>query len=80
MAYFIPNFRFDNCSHCVSIPPIGLDGSASDVGRAVNTPWLGSEIQESGITLQDYVTHLLDDQQPLQSYYESDQPGEGCDG
>lgn len=77
LAYYMPFFRIDNCSHCVSIPPIGLDGSASDVGRAINTPWLGSEIQESSITLQDYVTHLLDDAQPLQSYYESDQPGEG---
>jgi hypothetical protein len=35
--------------------------------------WAGSEIGE--MSLRDYVEHLLDDEAPLQSYFEED--GEG---
>ncbi len=75
LAYFIPFFRLDNCSHCVSIPPIGLDGS--DLTYALTQPWRGSEIQESSLSLKEYAIHLLDDTQPLRSYFETDQQGEG---
>ncbi|HEY6558709.1 MAG TPA: pectin acetylesterase-family hydrolase [Polyangiaceae bacterium] len=75
LAYFMPFFRIDNCSHCVSIPPIGLDGK--DLTYALTEPWRGSEIQESSLNLKDYTAHLLDDTQPLQSYFEGEQTGEG---
>ncbi|HMJ10945.1 MAG TPA: hypothetical protein VK524_06035, partial [Polyangiaceae bacterium] len=71
----IPYFRIDNCSHCVSIPPIGLDGK--DLTHALTEPWLGSEIQESSLSLKEYTAHLLDDTQPLRSYFEGEQSDEG---
>jgi hypothetical protein len=66
LSYYMPFFRIDNCSHCVSIPPIGLDGN--DPTYALSEPWRGSGVLEDDIDLQDYVAHLLDDTQPLLSY------------
>jgi hypothetical protein len=77
LAYFVPFWRSDNCSHCVSIPPIGNPPDEPlDALKAVGTPWLGSEIQASNLNLQDYVMALLDDSKPLQSYVEEPQSGE----
>jgi hypothetical protein len=67
LAYFIPYFRADNCSHCMTIPPID-----SNVLNILATPYLGSEIQESNINIRDFVSHLVDDSQPLQSYLETE--------
>jgi hypothetical protein len=76
LGYFIPFWRIDNCSHCVTIPPIGLDGS--DISKVFSESWLDSDVKTpSGtVTLQEYVTHLIDDAQPLRSYFEDEQPGE----
>ncbi len=71
LAYFIPYYRNDNCSHCMTIPPVD-----SGVLTILAQPYLGSEIQEADIDIRDYVVHLVDDSQPLQSYLESVQPGE----
>jgi hypothetical protein len=69
LGYYVPYFRHDNCSHCVSIPPIG-----HDTGTVLSMPWLGSEIAESGLNLQTYVEHLLDDQRPLEKVVEAKRP------
>jgi hypothetical protein len=71
LAYYIPYFRHDNCSHCVSIPPVDHD-NATILGE----PWLGSEIEQSGINLKDFTTLVLDNTKPLQSYIEDPQPDE----
>jgi hypothetical protein len=75
LAYYMPFFRIDNCSHCVSIPPIGLDGK--DQSKPLLTPWLGSEIQAESLNMRDYAVLFLDDSKPLQSYLETEQAGEG---
>jgi hypothetical protein len=66
MAYFIPDFRSDNCSHCVSIPPLD-----HDLGTILGMPWLGSEIQSAGLDLRDFTADLLDPTVPLASYLEA---------
>ena len=71
LAYFVPYFRSDNCSHCVSIPPIG-----HDTQTVLTNPWLGSEIQAQDINLRQFTTRLLDDKQPLRSYVEAPVAGE----
>jgi hypothetical protein len=70
LAYYVPYFRRDNCSHCVSIPPI----DHPDV--ALTQSWLGSEIEQDHINLRDFTETLLDDTRPLVSYRESDQADE----
>jgi hypothetical protein len=76
-AYFIPNFRSDNCSHCTSIPPIGNPPAEPlDASKALSSPWLGTEIQAKGVNLRDFVVALLDDTAPLKSYVEDTQPSE----
>jgi len=71
LAYYIPYFRSDNCSHCTSIPPLG-----HDTVTILSTPWLGSEIQADDNNLRDFVVTLIDDAAPLESYLEDEQSGE----
>jgi hypothetical protein len=71
LAYFIPYYRNDNCSHCMTIPPID-----SGVIAELLDPYKGSEIQAASLNIRDYVEHLVDDSQPLQSYLEDAQTGE----
>jgi hypothetical protein len=71
LGYFIPYFRDDNCSHCVTIPPVD-----SNVVVILAEPYRGSEIQEAGLDVRDYFQHLVDDTQPLERYIESVQAGE----
>lgn len=71
LAYFIPNFRHDNCSHCVSIPPVG-----HDLNTIITMPWLGSEIQQDGLDLRQFTIDLLDHTKPLKSYLEDAIPTE----
>jgi hypothetical protein len=66
-GYYVPYFRHDNCSHCVSIPPID-----HDTNTILSMPWLGSEL--GGKTLKDYVVQLLDDAQPLDKLVEMERP------
>lgn len=75
LGYYIPFWRLDNCSHCVSIPPIGLE--ELDPAVAIGMPWLNSDIEEQNINLREYVVNLLDDTQPMSDYFESEQEGEG---
>lgn len=76
MSYYIPFFRSDNCSHCVSIPPIGNEPIEPTTADALTAPWKGTEIQASNVTLLDYIRTLLDNTKPLQSYVEAVQPNE----
>jgi hypothetical protein len=47
-----------------------LDLFQNDFGALA---WIGSEIGD--MNLRDYVEHLLDDEQPLQSYFEQESEG-----
>jgi hypothetical protein len=77
VSYYLPYFRSDNCSHCTSIPPIGNPPEEPlDATKALNTPWLGAEIQAKDVTLRDFVVTLLDDSKPMTSYVEDKQPDE----
>ena len=58
LSYYIPDWRAFNASHCTMI---GLT-------------WDGTEIQEAGVDLGDYIDHVLDDDAPLQDWLESEQP------
>ena len=60
LSYYIPYWREFNDSHCTII---GLS-------------WEGTEIQEEDVALPDYIAHVLDDDTPLRSWLESEQPGE----
>jgi hypothetical protein len=71
LGYYVPYFRNDNCSHCVTIPPL-----AHDTATILATPWLGTDIAEDGLNLRDYIERLLDPDQPLRNYRETPQPSE----
>ena len=77
LGYYIPFYRTTNDSHCVSVPSFedvslgeALDLFQNDFGTLA---WLGSEIGE--MNLRDYVEHLLNDEEPLESHFEGE--GEG---
>jgi hypothetical protein len=75
LAYYVPYFRTDNCSHCVSIPPVGNPPlEPTDVAKALAQPWLGSEIQQDMIDLKQFTIDLVDDAKPLKSYLEDVRP------
>jgi hypothetical protein len=77
LAYYIPFFRNDNCSHCVSIPPIGnAPLEPTDLSKALTQPWAGSEIKMDMIDLKQFTVDLLDDTKPLKSYLEDVLPAE----
>jgi len=77
LGYYIPFYRTTNDSHCVTIP--GLEEFS--LGEALNLfqndfgtlAWAGSEIGD--MSLRDYVENLLNDDEPLESFFEED--GEG---
>jgi hypothetical protein len=71
LSYYLPFFRSDNCSHCVSIPPIGNPPIVpTNMTEALTQPWLGSGITEDMIDLKQFSVDLLDDTMPLKSYVE----------
>jgi hypothetical protein len=71
LAYYLPFFRSDNCSHCVSIPPVGnAPLEPTDDTKVLNQPWLGSGIAADMIDLKQFTVDLLDDTKPLKSYVE----------
>ena len=72
LAYYIPFSRDTNNSHCVTIPGFeevglgeALDLFTNDFGTLA---WAGSEIGD--MNLRDYVDHLLNDDEPLESHFE----------
>jgi Pectinacetylesterase len=77
LAYYVPYFRSDNCSHCVSIPPIGnAPLEPTDNVKVLTQPWLGSEIPQDMVDLKQFSTDLVDDTKPLKSYVQDLQPNE----
>lgn len=64
LSYYIPYWRAFNDSHCTII------GISYD----------GTEIQEAGVDLSNYIDHVLDDEQPMESWLESEQPSEDQGG
>lgn len=84
LAYFLPFYRNTNDSHCATIPAFE-DIDISTIGQAIeilnDNPdalyWTGTDIMtmDGPINLEDYVRDLLDDNVPLQSYFETD-----CEG
>jgi hypothetical protein len=84
LAYYFPFYRETNNSHCATIPgfeDVEIGSVAEALELLTNNPdalyWTGTEIMtmDGQITLEDYVRHLLDDNQPLQSFFEED-----CEG
>jgi hypothetical protein len=77
LGYYLPFHRNTNSSHCVTIP--GFEDVS--IGEALNLfqndfgslAWLGSEIGD--MNLRDYVEHMLNDEEPLESLFEEE--GEG---
>jgi Pectinacetylesterase len=63
LSYYIPYWRAFNDSHCTMI----------GIG------WGGTEIEEAEVDLSNYIDHVLDDDAPLQSWLESEQPDEDVD-
>lgn len=79
LGYYIPFYRDTNSSHCVTIPgfeDVPLEEALvlflNDFGTLA---WKGSEIEADDIDLRDYVEHLLNDDEPLESYFEDDAEG-----
>jgi hypothetical protein len=71
LSYYLPFFRSDNCSHCVSIPPIGnAPLEPTDTNEVLSMPWLGSGIAADMIDLKQFTQDLIDDTKPLESYVE----------
>jgi hypothetical protein len=71
LAYFIPYYRDDNCSHCLTIPPVD-SGLITILGQ----PYQGTEIQERGVNVRDFLELLVDDRRKLESFVEAEQPTE----
>ncbi|MEQ8276212.1 MAG: pectin acetylesterase-family hydrolase [Deltaproteobacteria bacterium] len=85
LGYFMPFYRTTNSSHCTTIPGIGefpedelFDLFLNDFNTLA---WAGTELPATLVggsttaNIRAYVEHLLDDQMPLQSFFEVD--GEG---
>lgn len=77
LGYYIPFYRATNSSHCVTVPGFqdvslveALNLFQNDFGTLA---WMGSEIGD--LSLRDYVEHLLNDEEPLESHFESEEEG-----
>lgn len=93
LGYYLPFYRDTNDSHCVTIPGFAdastaelLDAvsylsSNGEMGSAEAVAWAGSDMNvgEEVMNLRDYVDHLLDDDTPLQSFFEDDGEGQYVD-
>ena len=80
LAYYLPYYRTTNNSHCLTIAGAEDHDSFTAFGLALlsdpaDALWKGTEIEASGMNLLSYLEHLLDDDQELESYYETE-----CEG
>ena len=67
LAYYMPYFRVDTCSHGLLTPPIRhLDLLLSQQA----TIWHGTEIAEDGSSMPGCITTLVDTGKPLVSHFE----------
>jgi hypothetical protein len=76
LAYYLPYYRTTFDSHCLTVAPLDDFDSVAAFGAAVladpaDALWKGTEIEASGTTLQSYVEHLLNDDEELRSYFET---------
>ncbi len=78
LAYYIPNYRNTNGSHCLTVTGLEDVGS-SELDFLVafqedpsTATWAGTEIEtdDGVVTYKDFIENLLDDSVPLESYYE----------
>lgn len=79
LAYFMPSFRPDNCSHALVIPPIS---HLRELVAGQLSLWFGTEIADDGTDLAAFMRALVNDAIPLRSHFEAaDTDGEfGEDG
>jgi hypothetical protein len=78
LAYYIPYYRNTNTSHCLTVTgleDIGnseLDFIAAFEADPSTATWTGTEIETDGgvVTYKDFIERVLDDDAPLESYYE----------
>jgi hypothetical protein len=67
LAYYIPYFRRNNCSHCSTIIP---NDYVDELLAGTMSPWEGTDIAESDMTMPEFIGMLVDDGAELTSYYE----------
>lgn len=78
LAYYIPYYRNTNTSHCLTVTGLEdvgnseLDFIAAFEEDPSEATWTGTEIDtDSGVvTYKDFIETLLDEDAPLESYYE----------
>jgi hypothetical protein len=78
LAYYIPYYRNTNTSHCLTVTgleDIGnseLDFIAAFEADPSTATWTGTEIETDGgvVTYKDFIERVLEDDAPLESYYE----------
>jgi hypothetical protein len=81
LAYYMPFYRDTNDSHCLTIPGIGEFPQEELVnvffGDFPRLAWAGTDLSTKAgpMNVRDFVDHLIDETQPLESYFEED--GEG---
>jgi len=80
LAYYLPYYRTTFNSHCLTTAPFEDFDSLLAFGAALlldpaDALWKGTEIEASGTTLQSYLEHLLNDDEELRSYFETE-----CEG
>lgn len=78
LAYYIPNYRNTNSSHCLTVTGLEDIGS-SELDFIVafqedpsTATWTGTEIEtdDGVVTYKGFIENLLDDSVPLESHYE----------
>jgi hypothetical protein len=67
LAYYMPYFRADSCSHIVTLP---ATQHLTGLVQGTTSPWFGSEIAEDGSDVSTFTRELLDDALPLHSHFE----------
>jgi hypothetical protein len=81
VGYFMPAFRPDNCSHCLSILPIDRLESAQyflDIVRGEGDAYIGTELDDTNRRFDDALRNLLSDE-PLYEMYEEPTASDALD-
>lgn len=80
LAYYLPYYRTTNNSHCLTIAGFeDFESLPAFAGSLLSDPattmWKGTEIEAAGTTALSYLEHVLNDDEELQSYFETE-----CEG
>jgi hypothetical protein len=81
VGYFMPAFRPDNCSHCLSILPVDhlLDPEyLLDIVQGEGDAYIGTELDDTGLRFDDALRNLLSDE-PLYEMYEEPSSSDAFD-